>query len=104
MILNVYAIYDSAAKAYMQPWYTNNDAIALRLFTDNINNKDDNTLSNHPDQFTLFKLAEFDDNKGTFQPIDPKSLGKAIEYKDYTIDRDAIQTEINEIKRLLTEK
>jgi hypothetical protein len=56
--------------------------VAIRSFSDEVNRQsDDNQLHNHPDDFDLYELGEFDDNSGTFALHDqPKllSLGKQV--------------------------
>jgi hypothetical protein len=84
MKLNVYAIYDNTAKAYMQPFYMHNHALAVRAFTDQVNSEQDNPIKNHPDQFTLFHIGEFDDKTGNLELREHQSLGKALSYKKET--------------------
>jgi hypothetical protein len=56
--------------------------VAIRSFSDEINrNNADNQLYNHPDDFDLYELGEFDDNTGLFALHEqPKllSLGKQV--------------------------
>ena len=78
----MYTIYDSAAKAYTQPFFMHNDGLAIRAFQDNVNATEQNNISLHPDQFTLFKTAEWDDNSGHITPIEPTSLGNGLELKN----------------------
>jgi hypothetical protein len=56
--------------------------VAIRSFSDEINrNNADNQLFNHPDDFDLYELGEFDDNSGLFALHEqPKllSLGKQV--------------------------
>jgi hypothetical protein len=97
MKLNVYSIFDSAAKAYTQPFFMHNDGLAIRAFQDNVNAEQENNISKHPDQFTLFKIAEFDDATGQIEAISPRSLGNGLEFKT--------ETEISEsISKLILEK
>jgi hypothetical protein len=56
--------------------------VAIRSFSDEVNRKDpENQLHNHPDDFDLYELGEFDDNTGLFALHEqPKllSLGKQV--------------------------
>lgn len=81
MIQKVFTVYDSKMEAYMQPFFQISKGQALRTFTDLVN--DPNTqFHKHPEDFTLFQLAEYDDATGKFQnEITPNSLGLALEYK-----------------------
>ena len=91
MKLNVYSIYDSAAKAYAQPFFMQNDALALRAFMDNINSEDGHksNLSVYPEQFTLFKIGEYDDSTGMVINYEENhSLGNGVEFRKAATLRD----------------
>jgi hypothetical protein len=64
MIVNMYGIYDSAAKAYTKPLFMQTDGLAMRMFTDIVQPGQDSDISKHPEQFKLFKLGEYDDQTG----------------------------------------
>lgn len=82
MKTNVYSIYDSAAKAFTQPFFMQNDGLAVRAFTDNVNSDTANNISEHPDQFTLFKVGEWDDTNALLISLDTKeSLGTGTMFK-----------------------
>ena len=93
MKLNIYSIYDDTAKAYMQPFFLHNHGLAVRAFTDQVNSESTNPLSNHPEQFTLYYVGEFDDQTGNLNLKEHQSLGKGISYKDQ-------KQEIKEIQEL----
>lgn len=81
MELNVYSFYDSAAKAYTQPFFLHNDGLAIRAFQNNINDTSgNNNIANNPDQFTLYKIGTFDDIDGNINAIVPESLGNGLKY------------------------
>jgi hypothetical protein len=105
MILKIYAIHDSAANAYLPPFFQHNDGIAIRSFQDNVNSTEENNLSKHPDQFTLFHIGEYDDSKGIITPADHlKSLGNGLEYKNIDSNID-LMTEINnKLEKLMESK
>jgi hypothetical protein len=73
---------DRAADAYGRPMFVPSAGVAIRSFSDEINrNNADNQLFNHPDDFDLYELGEFDDNTGLFSLHEqPKllSLGKQV--------------------------
>lgn len=79
MKLSIYSIYDSAVMAYTNPFVMQTDAQAIRAFADNVNDEK-SQMNKHPEQFTLFRIARFDDSKGIVEN-DSKALGKANEYK-----------------------
>jgi hypothetical protein len=89
MILKIYSIYDSAAKAYTQPWFMPNDAVALRAFENNVNDEKGGQIYSNPDQFTLFHIGEWDDEKAEVSKAEVvKSLGNGLEYKKEPYESD----------------
>ena len=71
MHFQVVSIFDSAAGVYSRPAFVPSTGVAIRDFTDEVNRKaDDNQLSKHPEDFSLYLLAAFDDNNGVFSGDD----------------------------------
>lgn len=81
MKLHIYSVYDQAAGAFITPFFQQNDGLAIRAFQGLVNSDDKNNVSQYPDQFTLFKIGEFDDLEGNIIGTDPISLGLALTYK-----------------------
>lgn len=105
MKLNVYSIFDSAAKAYTNPFFMHNDGLAIRAFADNVNSEQENNISKHPDQFTLFRIGEFDDASGEIKTDIVKSLGTGLQYQEKTgLDESQAALIINLLKELKEEK
>ena len=63
MRLNVYSISDRAIGVYDRPWCAHSDAMAVRSFTDEAT-RADGFIGKHPEDFTLFRVGTWDDNKG----------------------------------------
>jgi long-subunit fatty acid transport protein len=104
MKLNVYSIYDSGIEAYAQPFLMQTDGQAIRAFQDNVNDEK-STIYNHADQFTLFKIAEYDDQTGKMENIENKSLGVGLQYKNTdTIQGDIAQEILELLKEIREEK
>jgi len=86
MKLTLCTVKDRAADAYGRPMFVPSTGVAIRSFSDEINRADaDNQLYNHPDDFDLYELGEFDDNTGKFViHEEPKllSLGKQVQIKN----------------------
>ena len=62
-----YALRDFTTNVFLNPLVFVNDADAIRWFGTVVNNKDEkNNISEHPEQFSLFRLANYDDSSGTF--------------------------------------
>lgn len=78
MKLKVFAIYDSAVQAYLQPFYMQSIGAAIRAVLDTAS--DTNSQWNrHKADFTLFELAEYDDSLGTFTNLHtPNNLGTIL--------------------------
>ena len=70
MKTNMYALFDSAAKTFLQPMYVLNDGIAIRAIMDIVNSEEKNNVNQHPEQFTLFHIGSWDDNNGKVESID----------------------------------
>lgn len=81
MKLNVYSMFDSAAKAFTRPMFFNLDGEAIRAFQTEANRKD-SPVCNFPDQFTMFHIGTYDDSTSVFVSVNPRSLGLAIQYKE----------------------
>lgn len=83
MKLRLFSLYDSGVGAYLKPFWADHKANAIRSFIQLINDKSDNNnmVANHPDQFVLFEIGEFDQNSGVFSSYQtPLSLGNGVEY------------------------
>ena len=101
MKLNAYTVYDSKIQAFKPPFYLSADGDALRAFGDTCNNKD-TPLGQHPEDYTLFKLGEYDDKTALFEPLNtPKSMGIGVEFVvDKTISIDEHQRVVEQLQEL----
>jgi hypothetical protein len=65
----VYCIFDHTAQVFMNSLNFNTDAEAIRWFGTQVNSTDEkNLLNQHPETFTLYRLQDFDDATGTYNP------------------------------------
>lgn len=64
MILRVYAVYDEAVGAFMQPFMCRSDAEAQRIFLASVANNE--TFQRNYKDYGLFFLAEFNDVTGEY--------------------------------------
>lgn len=104
MKVSVYSFFDSAASAFMKPFYVHGDGEAVRIFQSAINADDKNNMSLYPQQFTLFKLGEFDDKNASFKLLDaPLSIALGVELveKPKTLEEGAEKTDYRYMKELL---
>lgn len=76
MKMIVCSIKDRAADAFGRPFYVPAVGVAIRSFQDEVNRSDaESQIYQHPEDFDLFELGEFDDATGLFLLFDnPKLL------------------------------
>lgn len=89
MKLNIYTIFDTASGAYMRPFFLQSDGQAIRSFTD-IATDADHEIGRHPEDYTLFRIGIYDDNRGELIPEVKESLATALEVvaKTRMVDKD----------------
>lgn len=81
MILKVFAVFDSAANVFGNPWVMLTKAEAMRGFEVAANDPE-SKINAHPADFTLFYLGEFDNVEGAYKLEQvPESLGNAVGHK-----------------------
>lgn len=82
MIIKAFAIRDTKADAYMQPFFCATNGMAVRAFKDGVND-DKSPFFKHPEDYVLFELGTYDDSSGVLSSLSsPVSLGVGIEYKE----------------------
>lgn len=70
MILRCYSIYDRKAVQYHPPFFASTDGAAVRSLSDLVN--DTNTqVGRHPNDYVLFFIGDYDDQKGAMRPVSP---------------------------------
>lgn len=81
MLQLVFTVYDQKADAFLPPWIMPKAVMAQRIFSDCVNSKD-HQFHAHPEDYTLFLLGDWDDEKAEFTPLPngKRSLGVALEY------------------------
>lgn len=80
MILKVFSVYDTKTETYMRPFFDSAVGSALRSFGD-IAKDSSHVIGQHPTDFALFHLGEWDDKKAVFSPLTaPHHLANAIEF------------------------
>lgn len=77
MKLRMCSFRDAKAEAWHTPLFFQSDAQAIRSFGDAVNGREpDNELARHPEDYTLFAVADWDPDTGTVEPlVQPLSLG-----------------------------
>lgn len=82
MKLIICSVRDSAADCFQRPFFMPTQAVAVRLFGDEVKSKDDNNpMNRHPEHFELFELGTFDDNTAKVDMLAaPRSLARAVDF------------------------
>jgi hypothetical protein len=81
MKLLVFSVFDSKAEVYGTPIFFPTKGLATRAFEDQCN-KPDSPICQHPGDYTLFCIGEFDPDTGSLIPLgSPSSLGTGVEYQ-----------------------
>lgn len=87
MKLTVFSVYDSAAKAYLPPFFAPTAELAKRMFTIAANDQAHN-FNKYAADYTLFELGTWDDQDAEFDSNKSLgNLGTALTYID-TADAD----------------
>lgn len=91
MKLNAYTIYDVASGTYMRPFFAQADGEAIRGFKD-IACDADHSVGKHPEDYTLFRIGEFNDNTGKMAGETPEKLATALEM--VSLDRNPTKADL----------
>ena len=78
MKLNAYTIYDVASGVYMRPFFSQADGQAVRGFKD-IACDASHDVGKHPEDYTLFRIGQFDERTGELTSMKIKKLATALE-------------------------
>lgn len=60
--LKMYAVKDKKADAYLQPFTTQTDGLAIRMIQGAM--EGENNLSKYPEDFSLYNIGEYSENTG----------------------------------------
>lgn len=78
MKIEVYSVYDKAAKAFLQPFFSNARGLALRSFMDAVADEK-HQFARHAEDYTLFCIGQFHDETGELLPCMPEKVITALE-------------------------
>ena len=91
MIHKIFSIHDSAAKAYLPPFFLPEEGQAIRGFKEAINNPD-HSFGKWPADYSIMCIGEFDDNKGTIKTYQTmKPLGNGLSFVQTKTSEDQLQ-------------
>lgn len=78
MQLKIFSIRDSKSEVFNTPFYKKTHGEAERDFRSVVNDEK-STLNKYPEDFDLYYIGEYDDNKGLITPLDtPQHVVKAV--------------------------
>lgn len=81
MEIQMFTVYDSAAGAYLEPFFAPTLEFAMRGFREAVN-KPGHQFARFPEDYTLFHVGSFDPQSGVVDPMVPHSLGVAVTFVD----------------------
>lgn len=79
-ITKLYTIRDAKADYYIPPFAQRNNGEAIRAFQDTCS-KPGTTIHDHPEDFFLFLIGEFDQELGVIKPLAPVNLACGLDFK-----------------------
>jgi len=79
--LKAFSIRDAKAETFNQPFFQKTHGEAERSFQQLVRDPK-STVSQFPEDYDLYYLGTYDDQKGVFEPLDtPQHLQKAVNVK-----------------------
>lgn len=88
--MKLYTAYDSKVKAFLRPFWQRNTGEAMRTW-ESMCNDETQMPCRHPEDFTLFELASFDELTGKISALEtPHSIATALSVRkktDYTSNK-----------------
>ena len=79
--MNIYAIHDLKAEAYLKPFFAEADGLAIRMFQEAANDPE-HGFHKYAEDYTLFAIGVWDERAGVVHASTQKPLGTAIQYRD----------------------
>jgi len=84
VILKVFAVHDTKAQAFLQPFYSPSAGSALRAFSDAVNDKQC-PFNKHPSDYMLYEIGSYDDGTASLDRLEVvKLMGCASDFIDLT--------------------
>lgn len=82
-IYQMCTVLDMVAQQYGRPFFAVSEGSAIRGFQDEVNRPGDSVLFQHPDDFQLFIMGQFDDETAAIDLLDtPRLLVSGAQMKD----------------------
>lgn len=85
-VSKIFSTYDRTAEMYSSPFVAPNSGVAIRGFSDAImNSQQKSDLTQHPDDFDLYELGEFDASTGTIYVVPAEERKPVIQGKQVAL-------------------
>lgn len=82
--MNIYAVHDIKAEAYLQPFFAQTDGLAIRMFQAAANDQE-HQFWKYAEDYTLFNIGVWDEKNGVLHSSTKEPLGTAIQYREGTV-------------------
>jgi len=80
MNVEIFTVFDSAAKRYLEPFFAETIEVAMRMFGSLVA-KEGHQFNRFPEDYSLFHIGSYDAMTGGVSPLrEPHSLGVALAY------------------------
>lgn len=79
--MKIVAIRDKATEAYQIPFFVQTVGQAFRMFNDEIN-RPDSPMGAHPEDYDLFEIGDFNEDRGEIQGSNPILRARGIDVKN----------------------
>jgi len=73
MKMEIYSVFDEAAKAFGTPFFMQNEMMASRAFSD-LANDTNSTVNKHPADYKLYKIGSFNDETASLESAEVPEL------------------------------
>lgn len=80
MRVGIFSIFDTAANAFLQPFFSANEGVAKRAFAHAVNSPESD-FNRHFQDYSLYLVGWFDDDKGEISAESPTHLGAGASFK-----------------------
>jgi len=97
MIIKMFSLYDSKAECFGPPFFIETTGQAVRALMDYVNNPE-TMVSRHPEDFVMYEIGEYDNQKGEVINKNPHVLvGMAADFSNRRKNGEVQKTEIKEV-------
>lgn len=77
----MFTVHDSKAKVYGVPFFLHEEGMAIRTFSDMVNDPS-HAFGKHPEDYTLFYVGKYDDSNGQLESTAPLSLTNGLAVRE----------------------